>query len=54
MVERSLMHWLSRGELMMVSFIFVLTWASGVLPGVGERLGVLYARKRARAARSGG
>jgi hypothetical protein len=45
---------LTRGELAMVAFIFALTWLSGVLPRVGERLGVRYARKRARAARGGG
>ncbi len=48
------MHWLTRGEATMVAFIFALTWVSGVLPRVGERLGVRYARKRARAARGGG
>jgi hypothetical protein len=48
------MNWLSRGELAMVVFIFALTWLSGVLPRIGERLGVRYARRRARAARNGG
>jgi hypothetical protein len=48
------MRWLSQGELTMVVFIFALTWVSGFLPRVGERLGVRYARKRARAARDGG
>jgi hypothetical protein len=48
------MHWLSRGELMMVAFIFALTWVSGVLPGIGERVGVRYARKRAREAQGRG
>jgi hypothetical protein len=48
------MNWLTRGELAMVTFIFALTWVSGVLPQIGERLGVRYARRRARGARDGG
>ncbi len=48
------MHSLTRGEVMMVAFIFALTWVSGVLPRIGERLGVRYARRRAREARGGG
>jgi hypothetical protein len=48
------MFGLSRGEAAMIAFIFALTWLSGVLPRIGEGLGIRYARKRARAARGGG
>jgi hypothetical protein len=29
----------SRGELVLVAFIFLLVWSVGALPRVGERLG---------------
>jgi Sec-independent protein translocase protein TatA len=41
----------SRGELVLVAFIFALVWGAGVLPRVGERLG---ARLQGRRGRDGG
>jgi Sec-independent protein translocase protein TatA len=37
---------LSRGELVLVAFIFALVWGAGVLPRLGERLGARFATKR--------
>jgi Sec-independent protein translocase protein TatA len=37
---------LTGGELAIVAFIFALVWGSGVLPRLGERLGVRYAERR--------
>ncbi|MGD0675971.1 MAG: twin-arginine translocase TatA/TatE family subunit [Polyangiaceae bacterium] len=37
---------LSRGELAIVLFIFVLVWGAGVLPKVGAALGERMARGR--------
>jgi Sec-independent protein translocase protein TatA len=37
---------LSRGELAMVVFLFVLVWGAGLLPGLGERLGARMGAKR--------
>ena len=34
----------SRGELVLVAFIFALVWGAGVLPRLGARLGVRWAR----------
>jgi Sec-independent protein translocase protein TatA len=39
---------LSRGEFVLVVFIFALVWGAGVLPRVGERLGARLAAKRGR------
>jgi Sec-independent protein translocase protein TatA len=38
----------SRGELVLVAFVFALVWGAGVLPRLGERLGVRLAAKRGR------
>ena len=35
----------SRGELVLVAFIFALVWGAGVLPRLGERLGARFARR---------
>jgi Sec-independent protein translocase protein TatA len=43
----------SRGELLLVVFIFALVWGAGVLPRFGERLG-LRMRARERAGVRGG
>jgi Sec-independent protein translocase protein TatA len=32
----------SRGELVLVAFIFALVWGAGVLPRVGARLGARF------------
>jgi Sec-independent protein translocase protein TatA len=37
---------MSRGELLLVAFIFALVWGAGVLPRIGERLGARFATKR--------
>jgi len=37
---------LTFGELAMVLFIFAIIWCSGVLPRLGERIGVRLARHR--------
>jgi len=39
---------LSGGELAMVLFIFALILCAGILPRLGERMGVRLARQRAR------
>jgi hypothetical protein len=36
----------SRGEVFLVAFIFVLVWSAGALPRLGERLGERFAAKR--------
>jgi hypothetical protein len=36
----------SRGELVIVAFIFALVWSVGTLPRLGERLGERYWRRR--------
>jgi Sec-independent protein translocase protein TatA len=36
---------LSRGEFVLVVFIFALVWGSGVLPRLGERLGARLAMR---------
>jgi hypothetical protein len=41
----------SRGELVLVAFIFALVWSAGVLPRLGARLAV---RIRTRGGRDGG
>ncbi len=38
----------SRGELVLVVFIFALVWGAGVLPRVGERLGSRFGTSRQR------
>jgi Sec-independent protein translocase protein TatA len=38
----------SRGELVLVAFIFALVWGAGVLPRVGERLGARFQGRRGR------
>jgi Sec-independent protein translocase protein TatA len=38
----------SRGELVLVAFIFALVWGAGMLPRLGERLGARFAAKRGR------
>jgi hypothetical protein len=45
---------LSRGELAMVLFIFLLIWSSGFLPRLGEKLGERFADDRAPGSREGG
>jgi hypothetical protein len=35
---------LTRGELAMVAFLFVLVWGAGLLPRLGEWLGERWAR----------
>jgi hypothetical protein len=42
---------LSKGELAIALFIFVLVWVAGVLPGAAERLAGRVAAKRARKGR---
>jgi Sec-independent protein translocase protein TatA len=39
---------MSRGELAMVLFLFLLIWGAGLLPRLGERLGAHLAAKRAQ------
>jgi Sec-independent protein translocase protein TatA len=36
----------SRGELVIVAFIFALVWSAGALPRVGERLGERFRSRR--------
>jgi hypothetical protein len=38
----------SRGELVLVVFIFALVWGAGLLPRVGERLGARFGANRPR------
>jgi Sec-independent protein translocase protein TatA len=38
----------SRGELVLVVFIFALVWSAGVLPRLGERLGSRFSANRQR------
>jgi hypothetical protein len=46
---------LTRGETLMVAFLFVLVWGAGLAPRLGERLGERFARaRRARETRNGG
>ena len=40
------MFGVSRGELVLVAFIFALVWGAGMLPRLGERLGARFASKR--------
>jgi hypothetical protein len=37
---------LTHGELAMVLFLFALVWGAGLLPRLGGRLGVRFARAR--------
>jgi hypothetical protein len=39
---------MTRGELGLVIFLFALIWGAGVLPGIGERLGARWGKKRER------
>jgi Sec-independent protein translocase protein TatA len=36
----------SRGELVVVAFIFALVWGAGALPRVGERVGERFRGRR--------
>ncbi len=38
----------SRGEVVLVVFIFALVWGAGLLPRIGERLGARFSANRQR------
>jgi hypothetical protein len=44
---------LTRGELAIVLFLFVLTWGAGLLPRLGEWMGERSARRAAASRRRG-
>jgi Sec-independent protein translocase protein TatA len=50
---KRVMFGFSRGELVIVVFIFVLVWGAGLLPPLAERFAARLARKRARGDRKG-